>query len=69
VLGQADAGWLLSPDFRNNTDLVELRYKWVVAKKQKLEARIRRREDSVTRTGALKNREDVDLYLRYTYKF
>jgi len=69
VVGQADAGWLLSPDFRNNTDLVELRYKWVVAKKQKLEARIRKREDSVTRIGALKNREDVDLYLRYTYKF
>jgi len=69
VLGQADAGWLLSPDFRNNTDLAELRYKWVVAKKQKFEARIRRREDSELKTGAIKKREDVDLYLRYTYKF
>ncbi|MCH8150265.1 MAG: hypothetical protein IH987_20195, partial [Planctomycetes bacterium] len=24
----ADAGWLLSPDFRSNTDLLELRYQW-----------------------------------------
>jgi hypothetical protein len=69
VVGRAEAGWLLSPDFRDNTDLLELRYKWALAKKHKLEARVRRREDSELKTGALKEREDVDLYVRYTYKF
>lgn len=69
VVGRAEAGWLLSPDFRDNTDLLELRYKWALAKKHKIEARVRRREDSELKTGALKEREDVDLYVRYTYKF
>ncbi|NOY67432.1 MAG: hypothetical protein GXP13_08485 [Gammaproteobacteria bacterium] len=69
VLAKADAGWLLSPDFRDNTDLTEIRYKWITAKNQKFEARLRRRVDSVMKTGAIKEREDVDIYLRYTYKF
>lgn len=69
VMGRADAGWLLSPDYRDNTDLLEIRYKWIPSKKHKWEARLRQREDSKLKTGALKKREDTDLYLRYTYKF
>ena len=69
VVGRADAGWLLSPDFRSNTDLIELRYKWAISKTNKLEARIRQREDAEMRDGAFKAREDEDFYIRYTYKF
>lgn len=69
VVGRADAGWLLSPDFRDNTDLLEIRYKWALAKKHSVEGRLRQREDSKLKIGALKKREDTDLYLRYTYKF
>jgi len=70
VVGRADAGWLLSPDFRSNTDLVELRYKWAIGKKNRLEARIRQREDAEKLDdGKPKVREDTDLYVRYTYKF
>jgi hypothetical protein len=69
VLGRAGDGWLLSPDFRDNTNLVEARYKWAIDKKQKFEARLRHREDIDQRVGAREKREDVDYYLRYTYKF
>ena len=69
VLGRVGGGWLLSPDFRNNNTLIELRYAWKIDKKQKLEARIRNREDIDQPTGTLRKRDDDDLYIRYTYKF
>lgn len=69
VLGRAGDGYLLSPDFRSNTNLVEARYQWKIAKKQSFEARLRRREDIERRVGAAEDRVDVDYYLRYTYKF
>jgi hypothetical protein len=68
VLGRAGDGWLLSPDFGPNTNLVELRYKWAIDKKQALEARVRNREDIHQRVGSLYKREDVDFYVRYTFK-
>jgi len=68
VFGRAGDGWLLSPDFGANANLVELRYKWAIDKKQALEARVRNREDIDQRVGSLHKREDVDFYLRYTYK-
>lgn len=69
VFGRAGDGWLLSPDFGPNTNLVELRYKWAIGKKQTLEARIRNREDIRQRVGSLHKREDVDFYVRCTFKF
>jgi len=30
-LGRADPGWLISPDFRNNEILSEVRYEWKIA--------------------------------------
>jgi hypothetical protein len=69
VIGRAGGGWLLSPDFSPNTNLLEVRYKWAVDKKQTVEARVRNREDIEQRIGSAFKREDVDYYLRYTYKF
>ena len=68
VFGRAGDGWLLSPDFGPNANLVELRYKWAIDKKQTLEARARNREDIHQRVGSLYKREDVDFYVRYTFK-
>lgn len=68
VHGKAEAGWLLSPDFSSNIVLNEIRYQWKISKKQKLEARIRHREDDEKLTDAVDKREDVDFYLRYTLK-
>ncbi len=69
VVGRVDAGWLLSPDFRNNNSLIELRYKWVIDKKQKVEARIRQREELEKQLSAQQKQVDTDFYLRYTVKF
>lgn len=69
VVGAAEDGWLLSPDFRSNTSLIETRYRWKISKKQKFEARLRKRKDIERRNGAIDDRVDVDFYLRYTHKF
>lgn len=63
VYNKAGGAWLLSPDFTNNNTLKELRYAWKFAKKQKIEFRIRQRENIVA-SDKLRN----DLYLRYTVK-
>lgn len=69
VLGRVGDGWLLSPDFDSNANTVEMRYKCALDKKQTLEARARKHEDIKQRVGSAFKREDVDYYLRYTYKF
>ncbi|MCF6210427.1 MAG: hypothetical protein L3K24_07105 [Gammaproteobacteria bacterium] len=68
VLARADAGWLLSPDFKSNQYLAETRYRWNLAKKQRLEVRVRYRTDIEQEIG-LQKRKDKDLYARYTVKF
>ncbi|NOZ53798.1 MAG: hypothetical protein GXP08_11805 [Gammaproteobacteria bacterium] len=69
VYGYVGGGWLLSPDFRNNNTLIEARYKWKVSKKFKWEARLRQRKDIDKKLTAIKERVDVDYYVRATYKF
>jgi len=69
VVGKVEGGWLLSPDFKNNQHLYETRYRWNIAKKQRIEIRLRYRTDIKQRTDKLEKREDKDLYARYTYKF
>lgn len=64
VVGRAGDGWLISPDFKSNNTLVEGRYKWVLNKKQKIEARFRSRSVIF---GAPSTSNDY--YLRYTMKF
>ncbi len=69
VLAQADGGWLISPDFRENEKLTEIRYKWVISKRLRLETRVRQRKELEKRTTALQKRDAKDLYVRLTYKF
>jgi hypothetical protein len=69
VYGWADAGWLLSPDFRSNDELLELRYQWKFTGNWSMEARIRRRKELDVPASALQRRVDDDLYIRLTGKF
>lgn len=69
VYGQVEAGWLLSPDFGNNQELLEARYQWRVSSKQSIEARIRERRDLEQLTDATQKRVDDDFYIRYTLQF
>ncbi len=69
VAGRAGAGWLLSTDFVPNSDLLEVRYQWKIDNRQRIEIRLRRREDLERPLGAIKDRESVDGDLRYTFRW
>lgn len=69
VLGAADAGWLLSPDFRENERLAEIRYQWKIGKDLSLESRVRERVELDKETTATRRSEGTDYYVRLTYTF
>jgi hypothetical protein len=67
--GRADPGWLISPDFRNNEILSEVRYEWKIDERQAFTFRFRRRDEMQMLTDAVRKRRDDDFFLRYTLKF
>ncbi len=69
VHGRADAGWLLSPDYRANDKLSEVRYQWRFHPAWSMEARYRIREEREVPASARRERQDRDVYLRFTWRF
>lgn len=68
AIGRADAGWLISPDFRPNDRSAEIRYQWQFRPKTSMEARVRDRRELEHPAGT-RERVDRDLYVRVTHKF
>lgn len=69
LYGWADAGWLISPDFRPNDLLMEIRYRWRFSERWTLDSRLRRREERGLPAGVENPRVDDDFYLRLTGRF
>lgn len=67
--GRTGAGWLLSPQFRENEELLEVRYQWEPSRLPLLEARVRWREELERLAGAVRRRDGVDIYVRLTWEF
>ena len=67
--GRAQGGWLISPDFRNNEVLYELRHEWKIVENHTLTARFRRRDEMDMLVGAARARRDEDIFVRYTLSF
>jgi len=63
------AGWLLSPQYGANEELWELRYQWRPRTLPLVEARVRRRRDLKEETGAVRQRDVFDFFLRVTWRF
>jgi len=66
--GRTGAGWLISPDFRNNDELAEIRYQRRFNKNTSLEARVRERRELEHPAGT-RARVDHDLYVRVSHRF
>ncbi|MFP7723147.1 hypothetical protein [Lysobacter sp. A3-1-A15] len=66
--GRTGAGWLISPDFRNNDELVEIRYQRRFSKSTSMEARLRERRELEHPAGT-RARVDHDLYVRVSHRF
>jgi hypothetical protein len=69
VWARAQAGWLVSSDFRNNDMLGEVRWLWRIHSQFSVDARWRwRRELDIPATAA-RARVDRDAYLRVTWRY
>ena len=67
--GRTEAGWLLSPQYRENEELLEVRYLWKKTTRLTIEARARLREDLDRLTTAVRKREELDGFVRLTWRF
>jgi hypothetical protein len=67
--GRADAGWLLSPQYRDNEELIEVRYLWRKTQKLALDFRIRARQDLEQLADEPRKRDEVDFFARFTLGF
>ena len=65
--GRVGAGWLLSPQFRQNESLMEIRYQWRKSKRLALDFRIRKRKELEQLSLSDRKREELDFFLRFTW--
>ncbi len=67
-IGATDPGWLLSPQYRPNESLFEVRYLWRKRRNFALDFRIRYRDDRETLADREK-RDETDFFARFTIGF
>jgi hypothetical protein len=67
--GQMGGGWLLSPQYRQNEELAEVRYVWTYRENKTLEIRAGRRKELDQLLTAQNRHNDFDLFVRITSKF
>ncbi len=65
--GQVDAGWLLSPQFRQNESLAEIRYQWRKRRQLAFDVRIRQRRELEQRALSDRKQDELDIFLRLTW--
>jgi hypothetical protein len=65
--GRVGAGWLLSPQFRQNESLAEVRYQWRKTKRLALDFRIRQREELEQLAFGDRRRKELDFFVRFTW--
>ena len=66
---QTEAGWLVSPQYKNNGRLFEIRYVWRPTGKLTLDVRARWRDDLHERIIEDTDRDRLDVYVRFTWSF
>ena len=66
---RADAGWLISPQYRDNEELVEVRYLWRKTQKLALEFRLRGRQDLEQLASEPGKRDELGFFARFTLGF
>jgi hypothetical protein len=65
--GQVGAGWLLSPQFRQNESLTEIRYQWRRSKQLALDIRVRRRTELEQLASSDQKQNATDFFVRLTW--
>ncbi len=67
--GRTDAGWLLSPQYRENEEVVEIRYMWRRSLNLAIDIRARWREELEQLENTVRNRQELNVFARFTFGF
>ena len=67
IYGQVGAGWLLSPQYRENESYAEIRYQWRKTRQLAFDFRIRHRKELERLSLSARKREELDFFLRFTW--
>lgn len=67
--GRADAGWLLSPQYRENEEAIEIRYMWRRSRNLAIDIRGRWREELEQLENAARKRQELNVFARFTLGF
>jgi hypothetical protein len=67
--GRTDAGWLLSPQYRENEQAFEIRYLWRRSRNLALDIRGRWREELEQLASATRKRQELNVFARFTWGF
>jgi hypothetical protein len=67
--GRTDAGWLLSPQYRENEEVTEIRYMWRRSANLAIDIRARWREELEQQDNTARKREELNVFARFTLGF
>ena len=65
--GRVGSGWLLSPQFRPNESLAEIRYQWRRSRQLAFDIRVRQREELEQLVLTDRKRKELDVFVRFTW--
>ena len=68
LYGRTGAGWLLSPQYRDNEEQIELRWSWRPTPDLVIDARVRRRKELDRLVTATQRVEELDVFVRATWR-
>ncbi len=68
-LARSDPGWLLSPQYRDNEKLFEIRYLWRKSENLAIDARVRWRDEVKRQVDQAQKRDEFDYFVRATFAF
>jgi hypothetical protein len=66
---RSDPGWLLSPQYRDNEELFEIRYLWRKSENLVIDARVRWREELDQKITQSQKLDEFDFFARFTLRF
>jgi len=67
--GRTDAGWLLSPQYRENEEAIEIRYMWRRSPNLAIDIRARWRKDLEQLENVARKRDELNVFVRITLGF
>ena len=67
--GRTDAGWLISPQYRGNDELFEIRYLWRHSRNFTIDVRARWREEIEQLENTVSKRSEMNVLARFTLGF